>query len=107
VLGWRNAQRSYPVKYDFSRVLRVVAMAALFMVILVEFVPPIGLAGIGLRILLVAVFPLALVAAGVVTPGERERIVALAKRIRSPRRGRRADLEQELEIERESEEAPL
>jgi hypothetical protein len=34
-------------------------------------------------------------------------MVALAKRIRSPRRGRQADLEQELEIERESEEAPL
>lgn len=107
VLGWRNAQRSYPVSYDFGRVLRVVAMAAVFMVVLVELVPPIGLAGIGLRILLVAVFPLALVGVGVVTPGERERIVALAKRIRSPRRGRRADLEQELEIERESEEAPL
>jgi O-antigen/teichoic acid export membrane protein len=107
VLGWRNAQRSYPVSYDFGRVLRVVAMAAVFMVVLVELVPPVGLAGIGLRILLVAVFPLALVGVGVVTPGERERIVALAKRIRSPRRGRRADLEQELEIERESEEAPL
>jgi O-antigen/teichoic acid export membrane protein len=107
VLGWRNAQRSYPVKYDFGRVLRVVAMAALFMAVLVELVPPIGVAGIGLRVLLVAVFPLSLVAVGVVTPGERSKMIALARRIRSPRRGGRADLEQELEVERESEEAPL
>ena len=46
-------------------------------------------------------------AIGVVTPGERKRIAALMRQIRSPRRGRRAALEQELEIERESEEAPL
>ncbi len=52
-------------------------------------------------------FPLALMAIGVVTPGERKRIAALLRQIRSPRRGRRAALEQELEIERESEEAPL
>ena len=107
VLGWRNAQASYPVSYDFKRVLRIVALAALFMVVLVELVPPIGIAGIGLRVLLVAIFPLALVAAGVVTPGERSKIIALAKRIRSPRKGKQADLEEELEVERESEEAPL
>ncbi len=107
VLGWRNAQRSYPVSYDFSRVLRIVATAAAFMVVLVELVPAVGLVGIGTRILLVALFPLALFAVGVVTRGERSRIVALAKRIRSPRRGRKAALEEELEIERESEEAPL
>ncbi len=107
VLGWRNAQRSYPVSYDFSRVLRIVATAAVFMVVLVELVPAVGVVGIGTRILLVALFPLGLFAVGVVTPGERSRIVALAKRIRSPRRGRKAALEEELEIERESEEAPL
>jgi hypothetical protein len=82
-------------------------MAALFMAVLVELVPPVGVAGIGLRILLVAAFPLSLVAVGVVTPGERSKMIALGKRIRSPRRGREADLEQELEVERESEEAPL
>ena len=107
VLGWRNAQRSYPVSYDFSRVLRIVALAALFMVALVEVVPAVGVVGISARVALVAAFPLALMAVGVVTPGERQRIAALLKRIRSPRRGRRAALEQELEIERESEEAPL
>ena len=107
VLGWRNAQRSYPVSYDFSRVLRIVAVAAIFMAVLVEAVPAIGTIGITARVALVAAFPLALMAVGVVTPGERTKIVALAKRIRSPRRGRKADLEQELEVERESEEAPL
>jgi hypothetical protein len=107
VLGWRNAQRSYPVSYDFSRVLRVVATAAIFMVALVEAVPAVGWIGISTRVALVAGFPLALMAVGVVTPGERKRIAALMRQIRSPRRGRRAALEQELEIERESEEAPL
>jgi hypothetical protein len=88
-------------------VLRIVALAAIFMAALVEVVPAVGIAGITARVALVAVFPLALVAAGVVTPGERTKMIALAKRIRSPRRGRKADLEQELEVERESEEAPL
>jgi hypothetical protein len=107
VLGWRNAQRSYPVSYDFKRVLRVVVLAAIFMTALVEVVPAVGWAGISARVLLVAIFPLALVAAGVVTPGERKRIASLLTRIRSPRRGRRAALEEELEAELESEQAPL
>jgi O-antigen/teichoic acid export membrane protein len=107
VLGWRNAQRSYPVSYDFRRVLRIAALAAIFMTALVEAVPAVGWAGISARVILVAIFPLALVAVGVVTPGERKRIVSLLVRIRSPRRGRRAALEEELEAERESEEAPL
>jgi O-antigen/teichoic acid export membrane protein len=105
VLGWRNAQRSYPVSYDFKRVLRVVALAAIFMTALVEVVPAVGWAGISARVILVAIFPLALVAAGVVTPGERKRIASLLTRIRSPRRGRRAALEEEREAELESEQA--
>ena len=107
VLGWRNAQRSYPVSYDFSRVLRIVALAAIFMAALVEVVPAVGSSASPPASPWSATFPLALMAVGVVTPGERTRIAALAKRIRSPRRGRQAALEQELEVERESEEAPL
>src|SRR4029078_4187616 len=49
----RSAQTRYPVSYDFKRVLRIVALAVLFMVVLVELVPPVGIAGIGLRVLLV------------------------------------------------------
>jgi hypothetical protein len=95
------------VSYDFGRVLRVVAVAAAFMVALVEAVPAAGLVGLPARVVLVAAFPLALMAVGALTPGERTRIVALFKQVRAPRRGRRAALEQELEVERESEEAPL
>jgi O-antigen/teichoic acid export membrane protein len=107
VLGWRNAQRSYPVSYDFSRVLRVVTVAVAFMVALVEVVPAAGVVGIPVRVVMVAGFPLALMAVGALTPGERTRIIALFSQVRAPRRGRRAALEQELEAERESEEAPL
>ncbi|HEY3764558.1 MAG TPA: hypothetical protein VGL44_05330, partial [Gaiellales bacterium] len=107
VLGWRNAQRSYPVSYEFSRVARVALVAVAFMTLLVEVVPAAGAVGIPARIALVAAFPLALMAVGAFTPGERTRIVALFGQIRAPRRGRRAALEQELEVERESEEAPL
>lgn len=88
-LGWRNAQRSYPVSYDFSRVLRIVALAAAFMAVSVELVPATGVIGIPVRVAMVAAFPLALMAIGVFTPGERKRIAALASQIRSPRRGRR------------------
>jgi O-antigen/teichoic acid export membrane protein len=107
VMGWRNAQRSYPVSYDFARVLRVAAVAVAFLVLLVELVPATGWVGIPARIALVAAFPLGLVAVGVVTPGERKRIGALLSQIRRPGSGRRAAEEQELEIERESEEAPV
>jgi O-antigen/teichoic acid export membrane protein len=90
VMGWRNAQRSYPVKYDFSRVLRVAALAAVFMAIEVELVPPTHAVGLVLRVGSVALFPFALMAIGVFTPGERKRMVSLAKQIRSGRPGRRA-----------------
>jgi O-antigen/teichoic acid export membrane protein len=107
ILGYRNAQSSYPVAYDFGRVLRVVAVAVVFVVALVEVVPATGAVGITARIALVAAFPLGLMAVGVLTPGERRKMASLLAQIRAPRRGRRAAEEQELEVERESEEAPL
>jgi len=108
ILGYRNAQSSYPVAYDFGRVLRVVAVAVVFVVALVEVVPATGALGITARVALVAVFPLGLMAVGVLTPGERRKMAALFAQIRAPRRGRRAAEEEELEAERESEEtAPL
>lgn len=97
VMGWRNAQRSYPVSYDFSRVLRVVALAAVFMAILVEVVPATGVIGIPARLALVAAFPLGLMAIGVFTPGERKRIAALLTQMRSPRRNRRPPGEPDIE----------
>jgi O-antigen/teichoic acid export membrane protein len=97
VLGWRNAQASYPVSYDFSRVLRVVALAAAFMAVSVELVPATGVVGILARIGLVAVFPLALMAIGVFTPGERKRIAALLAQMGSPRRNRRPPAEPDID----------
>ena len=107
VMGWRNAQRSYPVSYDFARVLRVAAVAVVFLVVLVELVPAVGWVGVSARIALVAAFPLALMAVGVVTPGERGRIAALLSRMLRPGSGPRAAEELELEIERESEGATV
>jgi O-antigen/teichoic acid export membrane protein len=105
VLGWRNAQHSYPVDYDFARVLRVVAVAVVFVVAAVEVVPATGWIGITVRIALSAVFPLGLLAVGALTPGERRRIKALADQVRKPRRGRRAEQAEELEAEQESAQA--
>jgi O-antigen/teichoic acid export membrane protein len=102
--GWRNAQSSYPVQYDFGRVLRVVAVAAVFVVALVEVVPATGWVGIPARIVLTAAFPLGLMAVGVVTPGERRQIAATFAQVRAPRKGRRAEEQEELEAERETEE---
>jgi len=96
-LGWRNAQRSYPVSYDFSRVLRIVALAAVFMAVSVELVPATGVIGIPVRVAMVAAFPLALMAIGVFTPGERTRIAALVNQMRSPRRNRRPPGEPDIE----------
>jgi hypothetical protein len=43
-------------------------------------------------------------AVGVVTPGERRQIAATFAQVRAPRKGRRAEEQEELEAERETEE---
>jgi O-antigen/teichoic acid export membrane protein len=76
-LGWLNAQRSYPVAYDWSRVLRVFAVTAGYVALSVWVVPETSPLGIAARVALCASFPLALLAVRALTPGDRRRIRAL------------------------------
>lgn len=76
-LGWLNAQRSYPVTYDWSRVLRVFAVTAAYVALSVWVVPEVSPVGIAARLALCASFPLALLAVRALTPGDRRRMRAL------------------------------
>jgi O-antigen/teichoic acid export membrane protein len=69
-LGWLNAQRSYPVPYEWSRVSRVAGMTVLFLVLSQWVIPPIGLVGVPVRLLAAALFPLTLVPVGGLTRGD-------------------------------------
>ena len=73
VMGWANAQRSYPVPYDWWRVAKVAAVVAAFLAVSEWVVPAKGLGVVALRLLLAAVFPLALLAVGGLTRGEVRR----------------------------------
>ena len=65
--------------------------------------PATGWVGIPVRLALLALFPLALVAAGVMNPGERRRIAQLFADMRRPRKGKRVEEAVELEVEQEEE----
>ena len=77
-LGWLNAQRSYPVNYDWNRVLRIFAVATGYIALSLWVVPEASAVGIALRLLLSASFPLALLAVGALSADDRDRIRALA-----------------------------
>ena len=77
VLGWANSQRSYPVAYDWARVGRVVVVVVAFMSLSQWVLPQVGLAAIGLRVLVAALFPLALIAVGGVTRDDLQRARAM------------------------------
>jgi O-antigen/teichoic acid export membrane protein len=66
-LGWWNAQRSYPVPYDWKRVGRVAGVAIVFLALSNWVVPQEGHGAIVIRAALIAVFPLVLVALGGIT----------------------------------------
>lgn len=80
LFGWLNAQRSFPVRYDWSRVLRIVAATACLVALSLWAIPATGPLGIGLRIVATAAFPLILAAIGAITPAERARLRALLQR---------------------------
>ncbi len=84
-LGWRNAQHSYPVAYQWSRVLRVALATAGFVAASVLAVPATGSVGIPLRIALIALFPVGLAAIGAMPASELRQ----AGRRLSALRGRR------------------
>jgi hypothetical protein len=77
VLGWANSQRSYPVAYDWARVGRVVVVVVAFMSVSQWVLPQVGLAAIGLRVLVAGLFPLALIALGAVTRDDLQRTRAM------------------------------
>ena len=72
-LGWLNAQRSYPVPYDWNRVWRIFAVTCVYVALSLWVVPESSVPGIVLRLLLAGSFPLALMAVGALSSGDRQR----------------------------------
>jgi len=66
-------------------------------------VPATGWVGIPVRVALLLAFPLALMAAGVLSRGERGRIAQMFADMRRPRKGKRVEEAVELEVEQEEE----
>jgi O-antigen/teichoic acid export membrane protein len=84
-LGWRNAQHSYAIDYEWRRVTVIGAVTAVFATVSVEVLPATG-AGISvLRAALALAFPAVLVAVGVFNADERRRMFAMAAGIRRRR----------------------
>jgi O-antigen/teichoic acid export membrane protein len=88
LLGWLNAQAGFPVPYDWSRVLRIAVAAAGLVALSVWVIPDTGATAWVGRILLVAVYPLALMAVGAVSPRDWRRFEGLIDRVRAGRRRR-------------------
>jgi O-antigen/teichoic acid export membrane protein len=91
VMGWANAQRSYPVPYDWWRIGKVAAVAVAFMALSVWVIPGRGALAVVVRIVLAIGFPLVLVPVGGLTRGEIRRGWALiASRLPGRLRGAEA-----------------
>src|SRR4051794_16919584 len=67
-------QRLFPVPYEWGRLLRIVFTVAALVGIAELLVPTSGAAGLLLRALLFAAYPLALLGTGFFTPGERRQL---------------------------------
>jgi O-antigen/teichoic acid export membrane protein len=70
-------QRLFPVPYEWGRLARVVLTVAVLVGVAELVVPTSGAAGLLLRVVLFAAYPLALLASGFFTPGEREWLARL------------------------------
>jgi len=88
LLGWLNAQAGFPVPYDWARIGRIVVAASALVALSVWVVPDTGVAGVLGRIVLVAAYPLALLAVGAVSPRDWRRFEGLVDRVRRGRRRR-------------------
>jgi O-antigen/teichoic acid export membrane protein len=86
LMGWANAQRSYPVNYDWNRVLRVFTVTAAYVAVSLWLVPDTGAVPIAVRVLLAGSFPLALLAVGALMPSDRTRAAALLQMRSATRR---------------------
>jgi O-antigen/teichoic acid export membrane protein len=100
VLAWLNSQHSYPVAYQWSRVLRVTAVAVVLVAITTVVLPATGAPVLAARIGLIAVYPLGLMAVRAIGPGERRRVAELISTLRKDRaRARAADVDEAAEEE--------
>jgi O-antigen/teichoic acid export membrane protein len=88
LLGWLNAQTGFPVPYDWARVTRIGVAAVGLVALSVWVIPDTGVAAWIGRILLVAVYPLALTVVGAVRPNDWRRFEGLISRVRQGRRKR-------------------
>jgi O-antigen/teichoic acid export membrane protein len=70
-------QRLFPVPYEWGRLARIVGISAGLVVVGELLLPTNGFAGLALRTLLWFVYPLALLATGFFTPGERRWLARL------------------------------
>ena len=73
LMGWANAQRSYPVPYDWWRVAKVAGVVTAFLAVSEWVIPATGIGVVALRLVLAGVFPLALLAVGGLTRDEARR----------------------------------
>lgn len=80
ILGWLNAQRSFPVRYDWLRIGRIATATAALVALSLWVIPPAGAVGLPLRILLALAFPALLAVVGAITPAERARLRGLIQR---------------------------
>jgi O-antigen/teichoic acid export membrane protein len=72
-------QRLFPVPYEWARLARVVLVSAVLVGAGELFLPTSGFAGLLGRAVLLALYPLALLAGGFFTPGERRWLAGLRK----------------------------
>jgi O-antigen/teichoic acid export membrane protein len=84
-LGWRNAQHSYAINYEWQRVTVIGVVTAAFATLSVEVVPATGFGISLLRAALTLAFPAVLVAVGVFNAAERRQMFAMAAGIRRRR----------------------
>lgn len=75
-LGWLNSQRSYPVAYEWGRVIRIALLVSAILVASVWWIPATGAAGYAIRGALAVAFPLGLILVGAFSPGEQRLIRA-------------------------------
>jgi len=115
-LMYRFTQRLFPIPYQWGRLARVVAVAALLVGLAELLVPTSGALGFLLRAALLAAYPAALFASGFFTPGERRQLARLSRprqlaadlrRLRDQEPAVEADLPEVYEAERMDEDSRL
>ncbi len=101
-LGWRNAQHSYPVDYQWRRVIRIAAISTVFILLSILLIPPTGIGWIALRVLLGGLFPFTYFVVGVLHPGELIKVRAMLTSM-GKRRSKKAveEAEEEEAVEEE------